>query len=123
MWLKRIVDREDDVFAAWVDPSPRLTIEQHCEPSVQLTRWKGSGTLCAAITACCAAQKHPCGIYSRMDAYEIAEMDGGYAVLVYGRPQILFRSRREAEAALVQILALEELTPWHDIARSAGVHD
>lgn len=56
-----------------------------------------------------------------MDAYEIAEMDGGYAVLVHGRPQILFKSRREAEAALTQIRDLGELLPWHEVLRSAGL--
>jgi len=57
----------------------------------------------------------------RMDAYEIAEIDGGYAVLAHGRPQILFKSRQEAEAALKQILDLGEFVSWHQVLRSVGV--
>lgn len=73
-----------------------------------------------AITACCAAQTARCGTYRRMENYEISEVDDGYAVLAHGRPQILFKSRGEAEAALKQIRDLGDLTPWLDVLKEAG---
>lgn len=47
-----------------------------------------------------------------MEAYEIIEIDGVYLVLALGRPQLSFPSLEQANSAVRQVQALDDLPRW-----------